>query len=435
MQSSSGGKRDRKAVFGWVMYDWANSAFATTVMAGFFPIFFKDFWSEGSQPTESTFWLGVSVSTASLIVAILAPLLGAIADRGGTRKRSLLFFAGMSILATTGLFFVPQGAWSLAATLYIVGIVGFLCSLIFYDALLLSISQPANVDLVSAKGYAYGYLGGGLLFLMNVIAVQQPSLFGLSGQVDAVRLSFVSVAIWWALFSIPLILFVREPHYGSRLPAMQSAREGFRQLVRTLREIRKYKTVAIFLVAYWFYIDGVDTVVVMAIDYGKSIGYNTSDLIIALLMVQFLGFPFAYLLGFFGHRWGTKRTILFCIAVYVFVTFFGSQLDLEPLSFFGLEISKFYLLAFMVALVQGGIQALSRSFYSRIIPEDRGAEFFGFYNMLGKFAAIIGPVLMGTISHVTGSPRIGIISIAGLFVIGALVLLRVNAGEGKKTAA
>ncbi|MCK5571135.1 MAG: MFS transporter, partial [Bacteroidetes bacterium] len=187
MHSSPGKKKDRKAVFGWVMYDWANSAFATTVMAGFFPIFFKDFWSEGSEPTESTFWLGVSVSTASLIVAILAPLLGAIADRGGARKRSLLFFAGMSILATVGLFFVPQGAWSLAATLYIIGIVGFLCSLIFYDALLLNISEPANVDLVSAKGYAYGYLGGGLLFLMNVIAVQQPSLFGLSGQVDAVR--------------------------------------------------------------------------------------------------------------------------------------------------------------------------------------------------------------------------------------------------------
>ncbi|MCK5571539.1 MAG: MFS transporter, partial [Bacteroidetes bacterium] len=237
-----------------------------------------------------------------------------------------------------------------------------------------------------------------------------------------------------ALFSIPLILFVREPRYGSRLPAVQSAREGFRQLVRTLREIRKYKTVAIFLVAYWFYIDGVDTIVTMAIDFGKSIGYSTSDLIISLLMVQFLGFPFAYLFGFFGHRWGTKRAILFCIAVYVFVTFFGSQLDLEPLNLLGLEISKFYLLAFMVALVQGGIQALSRSFYSRIIPEDRAAEFFGFYNMLGKFAAIIGPVLMGTVSHVTGSARTGIISIAVLFVIGALVLLRVNEGEGRETA-
>jgi UMF1 family MFS transporter len=431
MNSVPEDRRPRKAVFGWVMYDWANSAFATTVMAGFFPIFFKDYWSEGSEPTESTFWLGVSVSTASLIVAVLAPLLGAIADRGGTRKRSLLVFAGLGIFATGGLYFVAQGGWSHAAALYIVGIVGFLGSLIFYDALLINVSEPRNVDLVSARGYAFGYLGGGLLFLLNVIAVQHPSLFGLSGPADAVRLSFVSVAIWWALFTIPLVLFVREPHAGTRSPLVQSAREGFRQLRRTLREIRSYKPVLVFLVAYWFYIDGVDTIVTMAVDYGKTIGYSTSDLITALLMVQFLGFPFAYLMGLLGHRWGTKRAILLCIAVYVFVTIFGARLDLEPFTLFGFAISKFYVLAFLVALVQGGIQALSRSYYSRIIPKERAAEFFGFYNMLGKFAAIVGPVMMGTISRLSGSPRIGIFSIAILFVIGAIVLLRVPGGDAR----
>jgi len=434
MNGVPGTRRDRKAVFGWVMYDWANSAFATTVMAGFFPIFFKDYWSEGSEPTESTFWLGISVSTASLIVAVLAPLLGAIADKGGRRKRSLLFFAGLGIFATGSFYFVGQGGWPHAAALYIVGIVGFLCSLIFYDALLVDVSNRGNVDLVSARGYAFGYLGGGLLFLLNVIAVQQPSLFGLPGPADAVRLSFVSVAVWWTLFTIPLVLFVTEPRGTMRAPLLQSAREGFRQLVRTLREVRRYKPVLVFLVAYWFYIDGVDTVVAMAVDYGKSIGYSTSDLITALLMVQLLGFPFAYLMGFLGHRWGTKRTILLCIMVYVFVTFFGAGLDLEPFTLFGIAISKFYLLAFLVALVQGGIQALSRSYYSRIIPKERAAEFFGFYNMLGKFAAIVGPVLMGTVSKLSGSPRIGIVSIAVLFVIGALVLLRVGEEGGGSTA-
>ncbi|MGB6121053.1 MAG: MFS transporter, partial [Bacteroidota bacterium] len=227
---------------------------------------------------------------------------------------------------------------------------------------------------------------------------------------------------------------VREPHVGTRLPLVQSTREGFRQLLRTLRDIRRYKPVLVFLVAYWFYIDGVDTVVTMAVDYGKTIGYSTSDLITALLMVQFLGFPFAYLMGLLGHRWGTKRAILLCIAVYVFVTIFGARLDLEPFTLFGIKIGKFYVLAFLVALAQGGIQALSRSYYSRIIPKERAAEFFGFYNMLGKFAAIIGPVLMGTVSRLSGSPRIGIVSIAVLFVIGALVLLRVQEGDARSQA-
>jgi UMF1 family MFS transporter len=416
----------RRAVLSWAIYDWANSSFATTVMAGFFPIFFKDYWSEGHEPTESTFWLGLSVSTASLIVASVAPFLGAMADRTGRKKRSLAFFAGVGILATGGLFFVGQGNWPAAAALYVAGMIGFLCSLIFYDSLIVSVSDRNTVDMVSSRGYGLGYLGGGLLFLFNVAAVLRPEVFGFSGVEEAVRWAFVSVALWWAVFSIPLLAFVPEPPGGTKMSLARSAREGFTQVIRTFREIRKVKVVFIFLLAYWFYIDGVDTVITMAVDYGKSIGFGTTDLITALLLVQFVGFPFAYLTGFIAQRWGTKRTLLVCLAVYVVVTVVGSNLDLQPYRIFGIELSKFYAVAVLVATVQGGTQALSRAFYSRLIPREKAAEFFGFYNMLGKFATIIGPVLMGTVGRLTGNPRMGIQSVALLFVVGALILWRVD---------
>jgi len=417
----------KRSVLSWAMYDWANSSFATTVMAGFFPIFFKDYWSSGSGATESTFWLGVSISTASLIVASMAPLLGAMADQGGAKKRSLFFFAAIGICATGAFYFVPEGQWPFAALLYVIATVGFLSSIVFYDSLIVSVSDNSTVDMVSSRGYGLGYLGGGLLFLLNVIAVQKPSLFSLSGPAQAVQLSFVSVAVWWAVFSIPLLLFVPEPTAGRAATLRQGLRDGIRQIKGTFREIRSLKTIGIFLVAYWFYIDGVDTVITMAVDYGKSIGFGTSELITALLMVQFVGFPFAYLMGFIAKKWGTKRTILFCLGVYVCVTVIGARMDLEPYHLFGFEISKFYMVAFLVAVAQGGTQALSRSLYSRLIPKEKAAEFFGFYNMLGKFATIIGPTLMGTVARLTGNPRAGIGSVAVLFIIGAALLWRVKA--------
>lgn len=419
-------KISRRAVLSWAMYDWANSAFATTVIAGFFPIFFKDYWSQGTEPTESTFWLGSSVATASLIVAILAPLLGAMADRGGAKKRSLLLCAGLGILATGGLFWVGQRHWLTAALLYVLGTVGFLGSLIFYDALIVSVSESSTVERVSARGYALGYLGGGLLFLSNVIAVERPGLFGLSGPADAVRWAFVSVALWWAVFSLPLWAFVPEPPGGRPMSCVQSAREGFGQVIQTLYEIRKLKVVSRFLLAYWFYIDGVDTIITMAVDYGKSLGFGTTELMTALLVVQFVGFPFTYVMGYVAHKWGTKRTILLCLMGYMLVTILGAQLDLKPYRLCGVEISKFYTLACMVAMVQGGAQALSRALYARLIPPDRAAEFFGFYNMLSKFAAIMGPMLIGTVGRLTGKPRWGMQSVVVLFIIGALILLRVN---------
>lgn len=423
-----------KGALSWAMYDWANSAFSTIVQAGFFPIFFKDFWSKGAEVTESTLRLGIAVSTGSLIVAMIAPIIGAFADRGAAKKRSLFTFAMLGILATGGLYFVPEGNWQLAAFFYVIGTVGFLGSFVFYDSLIVSVSDESTVDIVSGRGYALGYLGGGLLFLFCVIMAQKPALFGLSGAAQAVQLSFLCTAVWWGVFTIPLLLNVAEPAGGKKMSFRQAAAEGFAQLSKTFQEIRRLKVVFMFLAAYWLYIDGVDTIITMAVDFGKSIGVATDDLIIALLLVQFVGFPFAYLLGHLGQKLGAKKIILVGIGVYLVVTVLGARMDLEPYNIFGFKISKFYALAFLIAMVQGCIQALSRSFYSRLIPKDKAAEFYGFYNMLGKFAAIIGPVLMGTVGRLTGSPRAGIQAIAVLFIAGGLLLWQVNEKEGRRMA-
>ncbi len=423
-----------KGALSWAMYDWANSAFATTVQAGFFPIFFKNFWNKGVEVTESTFRLSFTVSAAGLVVAMVAPILGAFADRGAAKKRSLFVFALLGILATSGLYFVAEGDWQLAAFFYGISIIGFLGSIVFYDSLIVNVSDESNVDTLSGRGYALGYLGGGLLFALNVLMVQKPALFGLSGAAEAVQLSFLSVAVWWGVFSIPLFLKVPELGGGEKMSFRQAAREGFSQLAKTFREIRNLKVLLTFLVAYWLYIDGVDTIITMAVDFGKSIGVADNDLIVALLMVQFIGFPFAYVLGYLGQKLGAKKLILFGIVIYLLVTVLGANMKLTPYDIFGFKISQFYALAFLIAIVQGCIQALSRSFYSRLIPKDKAAEFYGFYNMLGKFAAIIGPVLMGTVGRITGNPRAGIQSIAVLFIAGGLLLWRVDEKEGRRMA-
>lgn len=435
--AATGGSEDRRATWSWALYDWANSAFATTVVAGFFPVFFKDFWSAGTEPTVSTFWLGVTLSLSGLTVALVAPMLGSFADGGGARKRSLALFAALGIALTAALPWVPRGAWPAAATLYGLAYVFWLCSLVFYDSLLPSVSTAANVDRVSGLGFGLGYLGGGLLFALNVAMATRPDWFGIvpagadeatrdAGTLRAVRLSFLAVAAWWAAFSTPLLLFVREPGASRRVPLGEALRRGFAQLRDTFLEIRRYRGVFAFLVAYWLYIDGVDTVITMAVDYGKSLGFPTSSLIGALLMVQFVAFPFALLFGWAGQRFGPKRPILLGIGVYVVVTALATQLTPEPWRFGGMSVSPFFLLAFLVGTAQGGVQALSRSLYTRLIPTDRSAEFFGFYNMVGRFAAIIGPFLVGTVGRITGSPRAGIGSIALLLVAGGALLARLD---------
>jgi len=435
--------KEKKAIWGWAMYDWANSAFACTVMAGFFPVFFKQYWSHGADVNMSTAQLGLGNSLASLLVALMAPILGAIADKGSSRKKFLIFFCYLGVLMTAGLFVVQQGQWALAIFVYAMGIIGFSGSNIFYDSLLPGITDEKNIDFVSGMGFAMGYLGGGLLFLVNVLMTLMPQKFGLPDAATAVQYSFISVAVWWGLFALFTIFWVPEEKEPASLKeGFSPVVEGFRQLVGTFQKIRHLKTILLFLMAYWFYIDGVDTIIRMAVDYGMSLGFASNDLILALLITQFVGFPSALVFGKLGQKWSVRKSIYLAIAIYIGITIWGTMMT---------QKHEFYILAIVIGLVQGGIQALSRSYYSRLIPKNKAAEYYGFYNMLGKFAAILGPLLIGVVGLITrrilmpDSPtpeqvlavgrmasRWGIGSILILFFIGAFLFYLVDEEKGKK---
>lgn len=405
-----------RGVWGWAFYDWANSAFATTVIAGFFPLFLKSYWASDLPATESTWYLGNTVAAASVMVMLLAPVLGAIADRSGGRKRYLAGFMLIGVIATAALYFVPFGGWPWALCAYFLGIIGFFGGNVFYDSLILDVAPAERSDRVSALGYGLGYLGGGLLFAFNVTMTLKPDWFGFTDQSQAVRVAFLSVSFWWLVFSFPLFLGVRERRGAGSLPFTKAVRQGFRQLIETFAEIRQYREVFVFLLAYWLYIDGVDTIIHMAVDYGAALGFRPESLITALLMTQFIGFPAAVAFGYIGERWGTLRGIFLALFVYMGVTCWGYWLQSEW---------QFYVMACVIGLVQGGIQSLSRAYYARIIPQDKAAEFFGFYNMMGKFAAILGPLLVAWTAGLTGDSRLAIISILLLFAAGAIVLARV----------
>ena len=419
-------KENKRAVWSWAFYDWANSAYSTTVMAGFFPLFFKEYWADPHNPSQSTFYLGMANSIASMVVAALAPLLGSVADQGSAKKKFLTFFAFLGVIMTGGLWMVAQGNWQMAVLFYVIATIGFSSGIVFYDALLPGLASEERVDAVSSLGFGLGYLGGGLLFLVNVFMYLKPELFGIPDGATAIKLSFLSVAVWWAVFTIPLILFVPEPKNYENIDFNNAIRMGWVQLVQTFKEIRNMKVVGTFLLAYWFYIDGVDTIIRMAVDYGMSLNFPGESLIIALLIVQFVAFPAALIYGWLASKIGAKTGIMVGIIAYSFITLLG---------YFMTEAWHFYVLAILIGLFMGGIQALSRSLYTRIIPPDKSAEFFGFYNMLGKFAAIIGPALMGTIALVTGSARLSILSILLLFILGGFFLNKVDIKEGKRLAA
>lgn len=416
---------EKKTIWGWAMYDWANSAFATTVMAGFFPLFFKAYWANPDNPTESTFYLGIANSVGSIIVAALAPFLGAIADKGTAKRKFLITFASLGVVMTGGLWMVAQGHWQMAVILYVLATVGFSGANIFYDSLLPSIATKKKADYTSSLGFSLGYLGGGVLFLVNVIMYLKPDLFGIPDQSTAIRLSFVSVAIWWTAFAIPLLLWVEEPKINQSVSIIKAIPLGWIQLRNTFKDIKHLKVVGMFLLAYWLYIDGVDTIIRMALSLGVDLGFPDSSLITALLLVQFLAFPFTMLYYKLSSKIGVKKAIMIGILGYAFITFFG---------YFMQTVWHFYALAVLISMFMGGIQALSRSIYSRIIPKEKAAEFYGFYNMLGKFAAVIGPVMMGTITYVTGNPRFGILSILLLFILGGYFFMKVDIEEGERMA-
>lgn len=407
---------NRRAVISWALYDWANSVYATSVLVVFAPILFSTIWFAGIEPSEVTFRWGILNSVTAAVVAILGPVLGAIADRCGRRKALLLGFVFLGAVTTAALVMIAQGHWLLASIVYIISGIGFSGANVFYDSLLVTVAKRSARDMVSALGYSMGYLGGGILLVGHVLLIQNAERLGLS-DTAAIRWCFVTAAIWWVGFSIPLALYVEEERSEEKVGLVAAVTAGIRDVIGTIRTLPENRTVFLFLAAYFLYIDGVDTIIRMAVNYGMEIGLNSQDLIGPIILTQFIGFPAAIIFGRLGMRIGTRRSILIAIGCYIVITGWAARMD---------SAAEFYILAAAVGLVQGGIQALSRSMYSRLIPAEKASEFFGLYNLLGKSAAVIGPLLMGWIGLKTGNPRIGILSILVLFVGGGALLLLVR---------
>lgn len=403
----------RKPVFAWALYDWANSAYATTVIAVFFPLYFKQYLAADQSAVVSTSWLAYASAASSFVLAALAPFLGAIADKGNAHMRFLILFTAIGVIPTVLLAFVGPNDWQMAAVWFAISSLGFWGGLIFYDSMLIDVAPPGARDSVSGFGYALGYLGGAVLLIVNVAMYLKPSLFGIANAEAAIRMSFVTVAVWWVLFAIPL--FRQGLRSGRPTKTGRAAiREGLIELGRTAREIRTLKPVLWFLLAYWMYIDGVNTMIKMAVDYGLALKFPADSLIIAILLIQFIGFPATWIFGVLGDRISPLLGIFVAIAVYCAVTFYAVSMT---------HVNEFYILAVAIGCVQGAIQSMSRSYYARLIPQDRAGEFYGFYNMMGKFASVLGPLLMGYTAVVTGSSRYSILSLLLLFVLGGGLLV------------
>ena len=430
-QEAERGHTDRRAANAWCLYDWANSAFATTIMATVFPVYYGTVAARDLSPVRATSYWGYTNTIAMLLVALVAPILGAMADHSGARKRFLRYFAGFGIFFTAAMVFIGAGNWKIASLFYILALLGWSCANIFYDSLLPHVAENDRIDQVSSRGYALGYLGGGLLLGINIVMIK-PEIIGLTrcpGISDGEwgsRFSFLSVAIWWTIFSIPLFRYVNEPPAVLRAGESRNPlRAGFQRLRHTLKDIRRYSELLKFLIAFWFYNDGIASIIIMAVLFGREIGIGQEHLLGAILMVQFIGMPFAIAFGWLAPRLGTKRSIYLTLVIYALIAIGG---------YFMQSALHFWILAVLVATVQGGSQALSRSLFGRMVPRSRTAEFFGFYNVSSKFASIIGPSLFATVGMVTGSSRNGILSLLLLFTVGGIILYTVDEERGIKAA-
>jgi MFS transporter, UMF1 family len=399
----------RSARWAWGLTAWANHAFITTVVVGLFPIFFDKYWAAALPGTTSTFYLGLTNSSASFAVMLLAPWLGAVADRRGQKKFWFGVFTALGVVATTLLALVDRGQWQAALAVFGLGSLGFWAGSSFQDALITQVAEPHDSNRVSAFGFALGYLGGGLLFLFNVLLVLHPRSFAIADATRATRIAFLDVAVWWLVFSLPLFRWVPEA------PPV-AERAGWRELAATVRRVFADRPVRNFLLAYWLYIDAISTVQLMAVDFGTKLGFPSSALIQALLLVQFIAFPCALAFGRLGDRIGTRPAIYLGLVVFMALTAYA---------YFMRNVVQFYVLAALVGTVQGGVQALSRSYFMRLIPRERSGEYFGFYNMLAKFAAVLGPVAMGIVAVATGNQRLSILVLIVFFGVGLWLLARV----------
>jgi UMF1 family MFS transporter len=413
----------QRIVTAWCMYDWGSSAFSTTIEAAVLPVYFAQVAAAGLPGNTATVYWGYTNAISLLIAALLAPILGSIADYTGGKKRLLTVFAGVGILATALMVLVDTGDWPLALALFLLGTVGISASYVFYDALLPHVARAEDIDYVSSKGYALGYLGGGILLAVNILMIQVIW----AGSSLGPRLSFLTVAFWWAIFTVPLLRQVPEPlaNTAGIGEGVNPVAAGFRRIGQTFGEIRKYRQLFFFLLSFWLYNDGIGTIIKMATIYGSEIGIGMIDLIGALLLTQFVGIPFSLFFGRFSGRIGTKRSIMIGLGWYALIAVGG---------YFMSQAWHFWALAFAVGMVQGGTQALSRSLFGLMAPKARSAEFFGFYDISAKFAGIAGPALFAFVGQLTGSSRLGIVALIVFFIGGIFLLARVDEREGIRVA-
>jgi MFS transporter, UMF1 family len=416
-------KKRRKIIFSWCMYDWANSAFATTIMAAVLPFFYSSVAGANlSKTTASSYW-GYTNTVAMLIVAFSAPVLGALADHWGMKKKFLAGFAILGIISTAFLVFVSRGDWLLASFLYILGMLGFSGGNNFYDSLLPHVAGDGEIDRISSYGYATGYLGGGLLLILNLAMILKPSIFGIPDAEWGARYSFLTVALWWALFSIPILKNVPEPPVVHIVgESSHPMRASFQRLSLTFHNLRQYREAFKFLMAFWLYNDGIGTIISMAVIFGAEINIAQEHLIGAILAVQFVGIPFSLLFGNLAGKIGTKRAIFLGLGIYTGISIGG---------YFIQNALHFWILAILVGFVQGGTQALSRSLFGTLIPKSRSAEFFSFYDVSSKFAGIIGPSVFGFVGQMTGSSRLSVLALVVFFIGGGLILFQVKEKEGR----
>jgi UMF1 family MFS transporter len=398
----------------WALYDWGNSAFVTTILSAVFPIYFAEVAAGDLPRVEATIRFSTTTTLALAVSAIVSPLLGALADRRGHRIPLLRASTLVGVAASAALALVGRGHWPWAAVLFALANIALSASFVFYDSLLPAIASEQEVDRVSGAGYALGYVGGGILLAFNLAWIAAPQSFGLPDSQVAARLSFLSAALWWALFAIPLL---RRRTLGATAPRARPGggvvRVVWVGLMATLRDLRRHRQASLMLVAFLIYSDGIGTVIRMATIYGAEIGIDRSAMIAALLVTQFVGIPFTFLFGSLGHRIGARRAIFLGLGVYCVIT---------GLAFFMRTAAHFFALAILVGTVQGGTQALSRSLFSRLIPQDRTGEFFGFFSIADKFAGILGPAVFAATAAATGSSRGAVAAVATFFVLGGVVL-------------
>ncbi len=419
------GRRDLRA---WAMYDWANSAFQTTIIAAVFPIYYQKVAAAGLPESVAMSRFAWATTLAILIVAIVAPILGAIADYSAIKKRLLGIFLGIGATATAAMFWIQRGDWSLALVLFVIGNVGVAGSIVFYESLLPHLVGEDQLDRVSSAGYAIGYLGGGTLLAINLLMIQKPQLFGIPDAGTATRLALASVAIWWVVFSIPLFRSVPEPPVRmepDEHPGTSALMGGVRRLMETFKELRRYRDAFVFLLAFLLYNDGIQTMIRMATIYGTGIGLPESAMIAALLLTQFIGVPCAFLFGMAASRTGALTGVFVGLGVYVLITVLG---------YFMRTAAHFYALAILVGMVQGGTQALSRSLFASMIPRHKSSEFFAFFSVFERYAGVLGPAIFAFVVERSGSGRAAILAVAVFFVVGAAILTFVNVQRGRAAA-